>query len=42
MEGWLPGSGIRMADAPCFERVGEEFDRNTRMGGIEIWIPVAL
>jgi len=41
MEGWLPASGPRMAEAPCFERVGEEFNPETGTGGIEIWIPVA-
>jgi predicted transcriptional regulator YdeE len=30
-----------MAEAPCFERVGEEFNPETGTGGIEIWIPVA-
>jgi AraC family transcriptional regulator len=41
MDGWLPTAGIRMAEAPCFERVGEEFNPETGTGGIEIWIPVA-
>jgi AraC family transcriptional regulator len=41
MDHWLPASGTRMAEAPCFERVGEDFDRASGMGGIEIWIPVA-
>jgi AraC family transcriptional regulator len=40
MDRWLPASGIRMAVAPCFERVGEDFDPDMGMGGIEIWIPI--
>jgi AraC family transcriptional regulator len=41
MDGWLPASGIRMADAPCFERVAEDFNPELGTGGVEIWIPVA-
>jgi AraC family transcriptional regulator len=37
---WLPQSGCRMAEAPEFERYGEEFDGLTGTGGFEIWIPV--
>ncbi len=37
---WLPNSGHEAADAPCFERYGEEFNPQTGMGGIEIWIPL--
>jgi AraC family transcriptional regulator len=37
---WLPQSGYRMAEAPEFERYGEEFDGMTGSGGFEIWIPV--
>jgi AraC family transcriptional regulator len=37
---WLPESGHEVADAPWFERYGEEFDPHTGMGGFEIWIPV--
>ncbi len=40
MDGWLPASGVRMADAPCFERYAEDFDPNTGLGGMEIWIPI--
>ena len=40
MENWLPGSGSRMADAPNFERYAEDFDGNTGLGGVEIWIPI--
>ncbi len=28
------------ADAPDFERYGEEFDPRTGTGGVEIWIPI--
>ena len=37
---WLPESGHEVADAPSFERFGEEFDPETGMGGFEIWIPI--
>jgi AraC family transcriptional regulator len=37
---WLPESGHAAADAPDFERYGEEFDPRTGMGGLEIWIPI--
>jgi AraC family transcriptional regulator len=37
---WLPESGHEVADAPNFERIGEEFDPQTGMGGFEIWIPI--
>jgi AraC family transcriptional regulator len=41
MEGWLPASGLRMADAPCFERMSGDFDPETGSGGVEIWVPIA-
>jgi len=37
---WLPESGHEAADAPNFERYGEEFDSVTGMGGLEIWLPI--
>jgi AraC family transcriptional regulator len=37
---WLPESGHEVADAPSFERYGEEFNPQTGMGGLEIWIPI--
>lgn len=37
---WLPESGHEVADAPLFERYGEEFDPRSGMGGFEIWIPL--
>jgi AraC family transcriptional regulator len=37
---WLPGSGMKAADAPNFERYDEKFDPQTGNGGLEIWIPV--
>ena len=40
MESWLPASEFRMADAPNFERYAEDFDANTGMGGVEIWVPI--
>ena len=37
---WLPESAHEAADAPDFERYGEEFDARTGTGGVEIWIPI--
>ena len=37
---WLPASGLKMADAPNFERYDENFDALTGNGGFEIWVPV--
>jgi AraC family transcriptional regulator len=37
---WLPESGHELADAPDFERYGEEFDPGTGTGGLEIWVPL--
>ena len=38
---WLPASGLRVADAPNFERYGESFDPSTGNGGFEIWVPIS-
>jgi AraC family transcriptional regulator len=37
---WLPQSGMKVADAPNFERYDERFDASTGVGGLEIWVPV--
>jgi AraC family transcriptional regulator len=37
---WLPNSGHQPADTPSFERYGQDFNPQTGMGGIEIWIPL--
>jgi AraC family transcriptional regulator len=37
---WLPQSGLKIADAPNFERYDEKFDPATGNGGLEIWVPV--
>lgn len=37
---WVPQSGLKLANAPCFERYTEEFDPRTGMGGMEIWLPL--
>jgi AraC family transcriptional regulator len=37
---WLPESGHEAADAPDFERYGEDFDPKTGTGRIEIWVPI--
>jgi AraC family transcriptional regulator len=39
---WLPTSGHEVADAPNFERYGEEFDPRTGNGGLEIWLPLKV
>ena len=38
---WLPKSGLKPVQAPCFERYTEAFDPKTQTGGTEIWVPVA-
>jgi AraC family transcriptional regulator len=37
---WLPASGLKLADAPTFERYDENFDPVAGNGGFEIWVPV--
>jgi len=42
---WLPGSGLKVSrgagEAPSFfERYSEEFNPQTGMGGMEVWIPI--
>jgi AraC family transcriptional regulator len=37
---WLPASGMKVADAPNFERYDVNFDPLTGNGGLEIWVPV--
>ena len=37
---WVPECGLKIARAPCFERYTAEFNGQTGMGGMEIWIPV--
>ncbi len=37
---WVPSAGDVLADAPCFERYGEDFDPQTGIGTIEIWLPL--
>lgn len=36
----LGASGYKAADAPAFERYGENFDGRTGLGGVELWVPV--
>lgn len=41
---WLPESGLQVSrensELPCFfERYSEEFDPQTGMGGMEVWLP---
>jgi AraC family transcriptional regulator len=37
---WVPQAGLNVASAPSFERYGEEFNPETGIGGMEIWIPL--
>ena len=37
---WLAESEYEVADAPDFERYGENFNSVTGMGGFEIWVPI--
>lgn len=37
---WVPQCGLKIAQAPCFERYTPEFNGATGMGGMEIWIPL--
>lgn len=37
---WAPDCGLKVADAPCFERYTSDFNPGTGMGGMEIWIPL--
>jgi AraC family transcriptional regulator len=37
---WIPESGLKPASAPVIERYGPEFNSQTGMGGLEIWIPL--
>jgi AraC family transcriptional regulator len=37
---YLPASGLEIADAPDFERYGNDIDYNTGMGKFEVWVPV--
>jgi AraC family transcriptional regulator len=37
---WLPTSGFRPAEGPCFERYTEDFDPQAGAGSVEIWIPI--
>jgi AraC family transcriptional regulator len=39
-DAWLPASGVKMRDAPSFERMDERFNGDTGMGLTEIWVPV--
>lgn len=37
---WVPECGLKIAKAPCFERYTPEFNPQTGMGGMELWIPL--
>lgn len=37
---WLPRSGLQLADAPEFEKYGEDFDDTSGTGDVEIWLPL--
>jgi AraC family transcriptional regulator len=37
---WFPASGYKAIDAPTLERYGEEFNPNTGLGGVEVWVAI--
>lgn len=37
---WAPECGLKLAQAPCFERYTPEFNPQTGLGGTELWIPL--
>ena len=37
---WVPQSGLKVKESPWFERYTEEFNPQSGMGGMEIWIPI--
>jgi predicted transcriptional regulator YdeE len=37
---WVPECGLPVSRGACFEKYSEEFNPNTGMGGMEIWIPL--
>lgn len=37
---WVPDCGLKISKAPCFERYTSEFNPQTGMGGMEIWVPL--
>jgi AraC family transcriptional regulator len=37
---WAPDCGLPIDEALCFERYTPEFNPNTGMGGMEIWVPL--
>lgn len=37
---WAPDCGLALAKAPCFERYTAEFNPDSGVGGMEIWIPL--
>lgn len=38
---WMPGSGYRSTDGPHFERYCADFNPETDVTGVEIWIPIS-
>lgn len=37
---WAPACGLKLSHAPCYERYTPEFDPQTGLGGMELWIPL--
>ncbi len=37
---WAPQSGLKIKASPWFERYSEEYNPQTGVGGMEIWIPI--
>ncbi len=37
---WVPDCGLKLAKSPCIERYTAEFNPQTGMGGMEVWVPL--
>ena len=37
---WIPESGLTVASSPWFERYGPQFNPDSGLGGLEVWIPI--
>lgn len=41
LDDYLPGANLELADAPEFERYRPEFNPQSGLGGVDIWLPLA-
>lgn len=37
---WVPSTSDELSDSACFELYGEDFDPQTGLGTIEVWLPI--